>query len=137
MDERSITKSVRSKLEERGFYIIKHEDHSTIGVPDMSITGNGTTLWVEDKYFEGSTLKVFLNARKIASKKRYSQLVTLVNLWRKGNATYWIYQNVNGKVMIGSCTPMDVLRAWSTNSLVKIENVMELSEWVKEFQMPN
>lgn len=137
MDERSISGLTRADLARRGFFVIKHEDSITQGIPDMSITRDGITLWVEDKYFDaGAEIKTFVTARSIISKKRYTQLVTCTKLEFHGFAEYWVYQNVKGKAYVGRVSPRLMLHAYNAKDYIEIKNIMERSEWVRQFRMP-
>lgn len=44
----SFVKALREALPH--FVVFRHEDHFTHGLPDISVTGNGRTSWIEAKY---------------------------------------------------------------------------------------
>jgi len=57
-----------------GCVIFKHFDVATDGIPDLSMTWNRRTCWVEVKYMEGET--------------RETQIVTMKRLAQMGKAWY-------------------------------------------------
>lgn len=52
MTEASIraTFVAKAKAQLPGFVILRHEDKIASGIPDMSVTGNGRTTWIETKF---------------------------------------------------------------------------------------
>jgi len=53
--------TVRSALVKRlrvykDWFVLRHEDHYTSGIPDISVTGNKMTSWWETKYQKGFSL---------------------------------------------------------------------------------
>jgi hypothetical protein len=63
-----------------GFIVLRHEDKSTYGVPDMSVTGCGKTSWWEIKFANPD-----FNSRGI-------QDLTLRRLGNVGLARYIVYE---------------------------------------------
>lgn len=138
MDERSISADTRKGLRKRGFYVTKHEDMSTIGVPDMTIDGNGRTLWVEDKYIAVNELRNSIGARTLVVPKRRPQMVSMVQHTIHSLAEYWLYQNVNGEVFVGWLNPIEVYQAYVSNNRtqVLIRDILPRSQWVETFALP-
>jgi hypothetical protein len=52
MSEADLKNALTAKLREQlpGFIVFRHEDHRTSAIPDISITGNHRTSWLEVKY---------------------------------------------------------------------------------------
>jgi hypothetical protein len=64
----------------KDWIVLRHEDHYTSGIPDISITGNKITSWWETKYQRGFTLE-----------NKGIQQYTLEMLAKHGYAHYIIY----------------------------------------------
>lgn len=58
MTEATITgKLVRELRRIKGSVVVKHNDYTTAGIPDLSLIAHGHTLWIEVKYVrKGKTL---------------------------------------------------------------------------------
>lgn len=58
----------RMRVDMRGAKIVKHNDRSTSGVPDISASWLGFTNWIEDKLWRpGRTLKSILKSDQLIS----------------------------------------------------------------------
>src|SRR6266699_3496021 len=102
MTEASLKSELVKMLREQlhGFVILRHEDKSTYGVPDISITGCGKTAWVEVKFANPD-----FNSRGI-------QDLTLRRLSHVGIARYLIYElNKDKERLVHIVHPGD-LAAW-------------------------
>lgn len=131
MNELSVTQDSRTYLDHNpNLTVQRHQEPFTTGTPDMSITGYGRTLWVEDKYLESDELLGFIGARSLVKKKRVPQMNTLRSLCKNGLAQYWLYQNVNGFVFVGWLHPMEVFEAYQVKGKVEIRNIMSKTEWL-------
>src|SRR6266702_4491645 len=73
-----LTKTARELLQ--GFVVLRHEDKSTYGIPDLSITGCWKTSWLEVKFANPD-----FNSKGI-------QDLTLRRLSHVGLAYYVVYQ---------------------------------------------
>lgn len=114
MNEAYVGSKTRQILRERGFFILKHADKSTIGIPDMSIHKNGKTLWVEEKLIYcneddiekiGESLVLIVHPKEFIVKDRMTQLNTMLNLERNSLAEYWIYVRAQKKTFIAKVSP--------------------------------
>jgi hypothetical protein len=86
--EATLTRELLKILERKlsGAVIIKHADRFRAGVPDASITWNGTTSWLEVKY-------VRRRHRGALPKSQFpaAQFVTMAQLAAAGRAIYLVY----------------------------------------------
>lgn len=58
MTEASVRAALVKKLRlYKDWIVLRHEDHYTSGIPDISITGNRITSWFETKFQRGLTLE--------------------------------------------------------------------------------
>lgn len=81
MTEATIRASLVKRLRQyKDWIVLRHEDHYTSGIPDISITGNKITSWWETKYQRGFTLE-----------NKGIQQYTLEMLAKHGHAHYIIY----------------------------------------------
>lgn len=81
MTESTVRATLVKKLRQyKDWIVLRHEDHYTSGIPDISVTGNGITSWWETKYQKGFSL---LN--------KGIQQYTLEQLAKYGYAHYIIY----------------------------------------------
>src|SRR5688572_13116678 len=82
MTEATVRSTLVKKLRlYKDWFVLRHEDHYTSGVPDISITGNKITSWSETKFQRGFSL---VDDKGI---KKY----TLDQLNKFGYARYIIY----------------------------------------------
>lgn len=83
MDESYLKRAVCGKLKENmpGAVIFRHEDKFTGGIPDISVTWNDHTCWVEVKY----------DRPKSRAKVTGQQKLTLARLSRHGRAVLLTY----------------------------------------------
>ena len=70
------------------FVCIRHEDKFTHGIPDISITGYGRTLWLEVKYFNPDLISKGI------------QELTMRRLAVAGMARYVVYSEVTARTYI-------------------------------------
>ena len=93
MTEATLTRELLRVLERKlsGSIVIKHADRFRIGVPDASVTWDGTTSWLEVKYvrrgFREDRRATRLSLRQFPT----AQLVTMESLAAAGSAVYLIY----------------------------------------------
>ena len=81
MTEATVRASLVKKLRlHKDWLVLRHEDHYTSGIPDISITGNKITSWWETKYQKGFSLV-----------NKGIQQYTLEQLAKHGYAYYLIY----------------------------------------------
>jgi hypothetical protein len=81
MTESTLRAALVKKLREyKDWIVLRHEDHYTSGIPDISVTGNKKTSWWETKYQKNLSL---IN--------KGIQQYTLEQLSRFGYAYYIIY----------------------------------------------
>ena len=81
MTEATVRAALVKKLRfYKDWLVLRHEDHYTSGIPDISITGNKITSWWETKYQKGFSLE-----------NKGIQRYTLEQLARHGFAYYVIY----------------------------------------------
>lgn len=81
MTEATVRASLVKRLRQyKDWIVLRHEDHYTSGIPDISITGNKVTSWWETKYQRGFTLE-----------NKGIQQYTLEQLDKHGCAHYVIY----------------------------------------------
>lgn len=73
------------RIELPTFVVIRHEDHFTHGIPDISVTGNKKTLWIEIKFANPNF------------KSKGIQEVTMLRLSARGHAFYVIYRQTKEK----------------------------------------
>jgi hypothetical protein len=50
MTEKQLTADLRKELDRPGWLVLKHADKSTVGIPDLSVSGAGRVVWIEVKY---------------------------------------------------------------------------------------
>jgi hypothetical protein len=85
MTEATVRASLVKKLRlYKDWLVLRHEDHYTSGIPDISITGNKITSWIETKFQK--TLGLY---------NKGIQQYTLEQLDRFGYARYIIYTPEN------------------------------------------
>ncbi len=100
MIEATIKRQLVRKIKERipNAVIFRHEDKFTHGIPDISITANHTTVWVEVKYLAFKAKKIqILTAMRLANVSHcffavFSEYETLIShpdsimygTWREG-----------------------------------------------------
>lgn len=61
MDEATITREMTEYLRKHNpGPVIKHAEKSTLGIPDVSVTGYGHTMWIEVKLIRGLPEKISL-----------------------------------------------------------------------------
>jgi hypothetical protein len=81
MTEATVRASLVKRLRQyKDWIVLRHEDHYTSGIPDISVTGNKITSWWETKYQRGFTLE-----------NKGIQQYTLEQLAKHGHAHYIIY----------------------------------------------
>jgi hypothetical protein len=68
--------------------IFRHEDKSTSGIPDISITGRGNTIWIEVKFANPDY------------KSTGIQELTMLRLASQGKAFYLIYNKPKDMAML-------------------------------------
>ena len=57
MTEATVRAALVKRLRQhKDWIVLRHEDHYTSGIPDISVTGNGITSWWEAKYQRGFSL---------------------------------------------------------------------------------
>jgi hypothetical protein len=97
---------VKKLREVPSFVILRHEDSSTSGIPDISVTGRGATSWWEVKY-----------GRPEFTSKGIQEL-TMLRLSRAGIANYIIYrETADGKtkqVSIARPANLHTKESWDT-----------------------
>lgn len=97
MTERDLTEKAHARiaLDCRGAHIYKHNDRSTEGMPDASVTWNGYTSWLEYKHLEPSE---DIHSRKggTGGLKRL-QLMELLALERASGGRAWVVAYRKGK----------------------------------------
>jgi hypothetical protein len=81
--KRRLVKELEREM--RGAVVIRHEDHFTGGIPDLSVTWEGTTTWIEVKYDRpGARAKVTpLQKRMLRRLSRHGSAVLLTYMSRK------------------------------------------------------
>jgi hypothetical protein len=81
MTEATVRAALVKKLRQyKDWIVLRHEDHYTSGIPDISVTGNKITSWWETKYQKGFSLV-----------NKGIQQYTLEQLAKHGYAYYLIY----------------------------------------------
>lgn len=89
----------------RAAVVFRHEDRITAGIPDISVTWNGRTTWLEIKYANPGL------------KSRGIQDLTLLRLAAAGVARYVVYREQKGEKRTGVIHPNEYGRdldgAWT------------------------
>lgn len=95
MTERTLKTALVWNLADKmiGAVVLSHTGAINAGIPDLSITWNGKTTWLEVKY-----LNPKLSSRGI-------QELMLKRLAKQGSAYYVIYQNINRRKRTGIVEP--------------------------------
>lgn len=96
----NLVAEMRTKLS--GAVVIRHEDHFTAGIPDISITWYGRTTWLEVKHV------------RPRMKSRGIQELTMRRLEGAGYAKYVIYDDRDTK-RVGIVRPRDIVE-WETKA---------------------
>jgi len=78
------------------YTILRHEDRINIGVPDITMTGDGHTTWLEAKY------------AKPGFTSRESQEFAMKRLAAHGRCWYLIYETRDGRDRTGFIRPADL-----------------------------
>jgi len=90
MTESTIRASLVKKLRlHKDWLVLRHEDHYTSGIPDISITGNKITSWIETKFQKSFNLD-----------NKGIQRYTLEKLDTFGYARYVIYTSESVGIVI-------------------------------------
>lgn len=98
----ALVKEAREAL--RGWVIIRHEDHFTHGIPDISFTGLGQTTWIEAKY---ANPKI---------KMKGIQELTMKRLAAAGRAKFLIYWEKGSEKRTYLVDPADIgnpMESWT------------------------
>ena len=145
MTEATISQYTRNELSKRGFHVLKHNDSSRSGVPDMTIHQDHKTLWVEDKLLKISkgitgdnpdTLsRISVSARDFIEPERMTQMVEMVKLERFSFAQYWIYVEYSGKCYISILSPSTVWKSYRSDTKILMDLVLA-SQHRAAFAMP-
>jgi hypothetical protein len=145
-NEQTLSERTREVLVKREFFVLKFNDASRTGIPDMQISANGKTVWVEDKYLSlqfgigGSKnpvqlTEVCVSARAFISKDRLVQLVTMCKLQKHAYlAQYWLYIECDGKYYIAALEPRKVFESFRDDTEMKF-SVMGVTEWRQNFEI--
>lgn len=146
MDEKAISQRTRDFLRTKGFFVLRHSDSFTTGIPDMSVHANGKTLWVEDKYlsvqmslFEKPVTvldltEIKISARMFITKKRQVQLLNMVKLEVHSLAQYWLYVEAHGLHFISILSPRVVFDSFYKDAAISIE-LRKVDEWRRQFNL--
>lgn len=95
------------RLHLRGAVVLRHEDKNTAGIPDISVTYRGRTVWLEVKY---------ANPRVSG---RGLQKVTCLRLAEQGVCWFLVYEERKGYRRTYFATPKEI---------VKFEEVIEIPD---------
>jgi len=103
------------KLGLPGFIAFRHEDVRSVGIPDLSLTGNGRTSWWEAKYDDDDGFK-----------STGIQELTMCRLARHGHARYIVWENKKNirrtlivhPTNIGTCVPEVFCRGFDMSWLI-------------------
>jgi len=90
-----MSKKMREQL--KGAVVLRHEDYFSAGIPDFSVTLNGTT-WIEVKH-----AKPYIKGKKI-------QAYTADQLNKNGRCFYVVYRDIRGVLDTLIIDPAEVLK---------------------------
>jgi hypothetical protein len=109
----------------RGFVVFRHEDRRTSGVPDISVTGFGRTMWIEVKYANPYLGDIALQ------RERMKQLSAA------GSAYYVIYHQIGSlsRTLIVEPRQLDEWKENSTRFAVGINHRLVV-DFIREMHTP-
>jgi len=127
MTESSLTQIVQTTLRKAEFYVIKHADRFTVGVPDTTASKGGVTWWLEHKLIKLKSWPVGLSmSDHLSPEERGIQLATMVELQKKARATYCLFVATPGQWRLVLAPPDAVLHSIRLGSLIPtIETKLE------------
>lgn len=131
MNESSVGSGIRDTLKRRRFTVLKHHDASSEGHPDMSISGMGTTLWVEEKFMglKNIDLPITLHARQFIDVKRVNQMLVACQLAVDSCCQYWLYIEHKNRAYIAVLKPQDVLYSYMQLTPIVVTQIWEAGKW--------
>jgi len=91
MNEAYCCNLLKKYASSKGFYPIKHADKSTIGVPDLSLSKNGFTVWIEVKLLKYA--KPPQEIRLASKLQPAAQMICLNRLQKQSKAIYFFFVN--------------------------------------------
>lgn len=116
MTEASVRAALVKKLRRyKDWTVLRHEDHYTSGIPDISVTGNKITSWWECKLRRGS--------EQLSTKGIQQFLVE--QLGKHGHAHYIVYDEVNVSIFEPQDFPRYALTAGLNHDWV-VQQIREL-----------
>jgi hypothetical protein len=104
--------------------VMKHNDQSLIGMPDVSVTYRGLTLWIEAKLLDLPKGTLHSDDELLAIQKRLAaapvQLATCTKLGKAGHCLYLIFWRHSGlsfycpitESIVGNCGKVDEACQW-------------------------
>jgi hypothetical protein len=111
---RKLVKALRTVLEPEGFVIFKHNQRTGVGVPDISVTGKGSTSWWEVKHLRGGRLI-----------QRGVQSFMMGKLGHAGEARYIMFYDDHTTITDGD---QNELISWP--KFADIEMIVDYVRWV-------
>lgn len=141
-NEAILSERTREVLKQRGFLVFKFNDSSRTGIPDMQISANGKTVWVEDKYLSISVIdknsvieSIAISARAFIEKERMVQLVTMCKLQKHSyRAEYWLYIEHAGKYYVAALEPRKVFESFRDDSPIHMK-LTGVTQWRQNFTL--
>lgn len=134
MSEATETSNLRRKLTNKGFYVIKLADKSTLGLPDSLIIKDSKVLFVENKLFERSKMPTeFKEFSKIPID---NQLMTMVELQKKGAYVLYnfMYKIPESQIMIAVIRPLALLNSVSNKLPLVLPQMYSFDQWISRFE---
>ena len=116
MNESSLTQSFQKDLRDRGYFVMKHSDRFTKGVPDTSASKHGVTTWLEFKAIKLKRYKRSFDWSRVIDNQ--VQLATMVSLERYAVAKYVLFEIVDGFHETFICSPTNVWYSVSNKKAV-------------------
>lgn len=96
-----------------GVVVIRHEDKYTSGIPDISVSWNRQTIWLEVKH---------VTPRK-PFKSRSDQIVMCCKLARQGQCWYVIYHEKTDWIKKTLIVQPDDVKTWKRDDRLEFENL--------------
>lgn len=130
MTEATITAELMNfmKNQERGV-VIKHADKSTIGIPDISITGGGQTIWLEVKLVKYKKDRGFHLRDLVGFQGPQQRLVSLLDFHGSGAAyVFFFYNEMNRKWGVR------ILSGVSVVNMCNLDDIIVASSEGKQFE---
>lgn len=131
MNEASVTAALKTKMQEKGFYVVKISDKTTQGLPDLVVVNNwGNVFFLEVKFFERAAeptqFKAFSNIGLGV------QLMTMVQLSKKKAKAFYaiVFKIPQQKLKVFLLKPTDLLNSIQIQQAVPIRGLVDFNTFV-------